>query len=191
MQCNVTSRIQDRIGMETNSAFTRQILVKSGRGDWIRTSDISVPNRALYQAEPRPDGQPILSQLSALRSIHRIGRSVLSDRMWEFLWNLADFIAGASTVAGCDSARTPWPSADCRGHSLCYCQCDPATNPSPDAAQSPPRRHRASAGGMRPTQPTSRCPAHRRPENGRSSKRQLFSLRLHHLRRSQCPTETL
>src|SRR5678815_845201 len=29
----------------------------SGRGDWIRTSDLSVPNRALYQAEPRPDGK--------------------------------------------------------------------------------------------------------------------------------------
>jgi hypothetical protein len=28
-----------------------------GRGDWIRTSDLSVPNRALYQAEPRPDGK--------------------------------------------------------------------------------------------------------------------------------------
>ena len=27
----------------------------SGRGDWIRTSDISLPKRALYQAEPRPD----------------------------------------------------------------------------------------------------------------------------------------
>ena len=27
----------------------------NGRGDWIRTSDLSVPNRALYQAEPRPD----------------------------------------------------------------------------------------------------------------------------------------
>src|SRR5262245_37573712 len=27
---------------------------KDGRGDWIRTSDLSVPNRALYQAEPRP-----------------------------------------------------------------------------------------------------------------------------------------
>ena len=30
---------------------------KDGRGDWIRTSDLSVPNRALYQAEPRPDGE--------------------------------------------------------------------------------------------------------------------------------------
>ena len=27
----------------------------NGRGDWIRTSDISLPKRALYQAEPRPD----------------------------------------------------------------------------------------------------------------------------------------
>ena len=26
-----------------------------GRGDWIRTSDLPVPNRTLYQAEPRPD----------------------------------------------------------------------------------------------------------------------------------------
>jgi hypothetical protein len=24
------------------------------RGDWIRTSDISLPKRALYRAEPRP-----------------------------------------------------------------------------------------------------------------------------------------
>jgi hypothetical protein len=27
----------------------------NGRGERIRTSDLSVPNRALYQAEPRPD----------------------------------------------------------------------------------------------------------------------------------------
>ena len=26
-----------------------------GRVDWIRTSDLPVPNRTLYQAEPRPD----------------------------------------------------------------------------------------------------------------------------------------
>ena len=26
-----------------------------GRGERIRTSDLTVPNRALYQAEPRPD----------------------------------------------------------------------------------------------------------------------------------------
>src|SRR6185312_5257927 len=34
--------------------------VGSGRGDWIRTSDISLPKRALYQAEPRPDSTSIL-----------------------------------------------------------------------------------------------------------------------------------
>ena len=32
-----------------------------GRGDWIRTSDISLPKRALYQAEPRPDREVIVS----------------------------------------------------------------------------------------------------------------------------------
>jgi hypothetical protein len=26
-----------------------------GRGDWIRTSDLPVPNRTLHQAEPHPD----------------------------------------------------------------------------------------------------------------------------------------
>ena len=30
-------------------------LLSNGRGDWIRTSGLSVPNRALYQAEPRPE----------------------------------------------------------------------------------------------------------------------------------------
>jgi hypothetical protein len=28
-----------------------------GRGEWIRTTDPSVPNRVLYQAEPRPDAK--------------------------------------------------------------------------------------------------------------------------------------
>src|SRR2546426_6262764 len=30
-------------------------LILDGRGEWIRTTDLTVPNRALYQAEPRPD----------------------------------------------------------------------------------------------------------------------------------------
>ena len=34
-------------------------LIKNGRGDWIRTSDISLPKRALYRAEPRPDRDSI------------------------------------------------------------------------------------------------------------------------------------
>ena len=28
---------------------------RGNRDGWIRTSDLSVPNRTLYQAEPRPD----------------------------------------------------------------------------------------------------------------------------------------
>ena len=36
---------------------------ESGRGDWIRTSDLFVPNEARYQAAPRPDtksaGNPV------------------------------------------------------------------------------------------------------------------------------------
>ena len=39
---------------------------ESGRGDWIRTSDFSVPNRALYQAEPRPDEGPSVACLTHL-----------------------------------------------------------------------------------------------------------------------------
>ena len=34
-----------------------------GRGERIRTSDLSVPNRALYQAEPRPDNLKSLQRL--------------------------------------------------------------------------------------------------------------------------------
>ena len=29
--------------------------LSGGRDDWIRTSDLCVPNAALYQAEPHPD----------------------------------------------------------------------------------------------------------------------------------------
>jgi len=31
-------------------------VLENGRGKRIRTSDLSVPNRALYQAEPCPEG---------------------------------------------------------------------------------------------------------------------------------------
>jgi hypothetical protein len=50
-----------------------------GRGERIRTSDLTVPNRALYQAEPRPEclliiGNPVvtvkLRDPSLLRSLH-------------------------------------------------------------------------------------------------------------------------
>ena len=41
------------------SALTSCGLLKNGRGERIRTSDLTVPNRALYQAEPRPDKSSI------------------------------------------------------------------------------------------------------------------------------------
>ena len=36
--------------------------VESGRGDWIRTSDIPLPKRTLYQAEPRPGPDAIVAR---------------------------------------------------------------------------------------------------------------------------------
>ena len=39
---------------QKKAAFSDGLLVY-GRGERIRTSDLTVPNRALYQAEPRPD----------------------------------------------------------------------------------------------------------------------------------------
>ena len=43
------SETQDRRSVATGG------LIFGGRGERIRTSDLSVPNAALYQAEPRPD----------------------------------------------------------------------------------------------------------------------------------------
>src|SRR5439155_21957165 len=37
-----------------------RFLVGSGRGDWIRTSDLPLPKRTRYQASLRPDSQSIL-----------------------------------------------------------------------------------------------------------------------------------
>ena len=41
------------------SNFSHQLSIfwpsgQKNRGDWIRTSDLLVPNQALYQAEPHP-----------------------------------------------------------------------------------------------------------------------------------------
>ncbi len=45
--------------MVATSALThpcaRLNVEKNGRDDWIRTSDLTHPKGALYQAEPRPD----------------------------------------------------------------------------------------------------------------------------------------
>src|SRR6185436_19942464 len=44
-----------RFAVRAKGPVSRAFLRSSGRGDWIRTSGLSVPNRALYQAEPRPE----------------------------------------------------------------------------------------------------------------------------------------
>ena len=33
---------------------SRRLMIKTGRDDWIRTSDLTHPKRARYQAAPRP-----------------------------------------------------------------------------------------------------------------------------------------
>ena len=40
----------------------------NGRGEWIRTTGLLVPNQALYQAEPRPD-EGMSRLIFALRSL--------------------------------------------------------------------------------------------------------------------------
>ena len=53
-----------------------------GRGDWIRTSDISLPKRALYQAEPRPDSRtwdPDYPTRADLKSAPGFGNTTFLD----------------------------------------------------------------------------------------------------------------
>jgi hypothetical protein len=52
----VAGSLPERLTSRWNCWEFLRSLRKDGRGDWIRTSGLSVPNRALYQAEPRPDG---------------------------------------------------------------------------------------------------------------------------------------
>src|SRR5437016_10354451 len=51
-----------QIGHKTRTATncgSRKCLKINGRGEWIRTTDLTVPKRALYKAEPRPDKSAI------------------------------------------------------------------------------------------------------------------------------------
>ena len=50
------------------------------RGDWIRTSDLYVPNVALYQAEPRPDKLPVVRRLGS-RSFPQV-KNVAPRTLW-------------------------------------------------------------------------------------------------------------
>ena len=53
--CGPTRRSESSRVIPTNGKGGLQAPFPIGRGERIRTSDLSVPNRALYQAEPRPD----------------------------------------------------------------------------------------------------------------------------------------
>ena len=49
------TRLNLTIGYRKKPDFSGLSSDVIGRGEWIRTTDPSVPNRVLYQAEPRPD----------------------------------------------------------------------------------------------------------------------------------------
>ena len=49
-----TSTILTTVDFATAGNWPHQF-EKVGRGEWIRTTGLLVPNQALYQAEPRPD----------------------------------------------------------------------------------------------------------------------------------------
>ena len=43
------------IGTQTVALRRPYVIERNGRGEWIRTTGLLVPNQALYQAEPRPE----------------------------------------------------------------------------------------------------------------------------------------
>ena len=48
--------------------YIRKPMQELGRDDWIRTSDLCVPNAALYQAEPHPELEGELYPRSGIRT---------------------------------------------------------------------------------------------------------------------------
>jgi 5-methylcytosine-specific restriction enzyme B len=51
-ECNVALKERKGPGVGMTTTFVTDL---SGRGEWIRTTGLLVPNQALYQAEPRPE----------------------------------------------------------------------------------------------------------------------------------------
>ena len=87
--------------------------VKSGRGERIRTSDPSVPNRVLYQAEPRPDNRPILPHRPQLTHC----ASTAATRAALINSSAVEPVDGSISRPAPDSARAPRPSKAPRGRS--------------------------------------------------------------------------
>src|SRR6266496_6584272 len=76
-----------------------------GRGERIRTSDLTVPNRALYQAEPRPDtrketnsGKEVLLVIQSAGWI--IGKQVYSVKLNTIHTELFTFICTSRVSNG-------------------------------------------------------------------------------------------
>jgi hypothetical protein len=74
----ITNRMRDRRGK--HGQFLQTIALghlRKSRADWIRTSDLLVPNQALYQTEPQPEGdtrclgERNLARQSAVRHSNR------------------------------------------------------------------------------------------------------------------------
>jgi hypothetical protein len=74
-------RIKTECTARLNCADSRGIL-KIGRGERIRTSDPSVPNRVLYQTEPRPDRRML--RLGSRRPGTADARTPILTQHWEF-----------------------------------------------------------------------------------------------------------
>ncbi len=112
----------------------------SGRGDWIRTSDISLPKRALYQAEPRPVSHimPPLFPQAPVAPDSMTGRAHAGGgaRMSAFAAHLRDrqrpaprgvrypdsWLATSSPALPASSARR-WPSSCARAGTRWWRSC--------------------------------------------------------------------
>ena len=79
-----------------------------GRGDWIRTSDLSVPNRALYQAEPRPEKEVPGARTRASRRPKTVANATSTEG--------AVYRTSAMPTSG---SASRYPSASCAVMSGC------------------------------------------------------------------------
>jgi hypothetical protein len=72
-----------------------------GRGEWIRTTGLLVPNQALYQAEPRPDecGEPQFNIRSRSFPACRLSQSgMISSASPENVSSMAPYSVGAQVL---------------------------------------------------------------------------------------------
>src|SRR4029450_5324329 len=96
--------------MSARLSAIRKEFLENGRGDWIRTSGLSVPNRALYQAEPRPDEVP---QHTTRAVTHRPSRTAIGTLVLPLadVRSIARSPRFATLPSPCPRLRRPfsWP----------------------------------------------------------------------------------